>query len=111
VLRIRGGVAQRLGDGLVLHGVPKELGRISREEIEGAEITVLQTKRTRLGMSVMGQAFFSRELMKKLFLPAVVHTVVICDQGDAVLEDLCRAHNIVVETYAESHRARYKHLL
>ncbi len=86
---------KRLIDGVILHGVKPELGRINPKEIEGAEITVIQTKGGGLGMYLMGQAFFSREIMKR-FNPLKIHTVAISGRGDGEMEAICAAHGIEV---------------
>jgi hypothetical protein len=52
--------------------------------IEGKDIIVVQTKRGRLGMYLMGQAFFSAELMKR-FNPKSIKSVALCEKYDAVL--------------------------
>lgn len=96
-LAIPGGkeTGKRLIDGVILHGTKHETGRIKQEEIEGAEITVIQTKGGRLGMYLMGQAFFSREIMQR-FNPLTIHTVAVCGRGDVEMEALCAVHGIEV---------------
>jgi hypothetical protein len=89
------GSGKRLIDGVILHGSLPEIGRISREEIEGAEITVIQTKGKPLGMYLMGQAFFSREIMNR-FHPVKIHTVAVCSRGDIEMEAICAVHGIEV---------------
>ncbi len=89
------GSGKRLLDGLILHGAAPEIGPITPKEISDAEITVIQTKRGRLGMYLMGQAYFSREIMRR-YQPAKIHTVAICGKGDVEMERLCEAAEIEV---------------
>src|SRR5947209_6239218 len=83
-------------DGLILRGGPTIIVPPSKIDIEGRDIIVIQVKASRLGMNVMGQAFFSRELMKP-FNPASIRTVVICTHDDSALRPLAEAHGIEVE--------------
>jgi hypothetical protein len=47
-------------------------------------------------MNLMGQAFFSREIMRR-YNPRSLETVAIRAQGDAEMEALCREFDIKVE--------------
>ena len=49
-------------------------------------------------MYLMGQAFFSRELMKT-FKPKSIKTVAICGKDDTVMRDLCKEFDIEVVVY------------
>jgi len=53
-------------------------------DLAGKDIIVVQAKANRLGMYLMGQALFSRELMKP-FRPASIRTVALCAEDDSVL--------------------------
>jgi hypothetical protein len=46
-------------------------------------------------MYLMGQALFSRDLMRP-FLPRSIRTVALCNQDDSVLRPLAEAHGIEV---------------
>jgi hypothetical protein len=50
--------------------------------LDGHDIAIVQTK-LRLGMSLLGQAFFSRELIKDRFAPRSIRTVALCAIDDA----------------------------
>ena len=63
------------------------IARQSDVSIEGKDIVVVQTKADRLGMYLMGQAFFSAQLMKP-FLPRSVESVALVAQDDSVLRPL-----------------------
>ncbi len=75
--------------------------RIAKAEevtVEGMDVIVLQTKANRLGMYLMGQAFFSRELVKA-FNPKSIRTVAICAQDDSAMHTLCEQFQIEVVVY------------
>jgi hypothetical protein len=64
--------------------------------VAGRDIIVVQVKRPRLGMSLMEQALFSRELMKP-FMPASIRTVALCGRDDSVMRPLAERYGIEVE--------------
>jgi hypothetical protein len=59
--------------------------------VEGKDIYVIQAKNSRLGMSVMGQAYFSLLLMKK-HNPKSVTSVILCTGNDQTLGPLLAQH-------------------
>ena len=87
--------AQRLLDGLIVLDGKNRIANADEISIEGMDVIVLQTKANRLGMNLMGQAFFSRELVK-VFQPKSIRTVSICAQDDSVLHALCDEFQIDV---------------
>ena len=90
--------SRRLLDGVVILGGELRIAKASEVDIEGKDIVVIQTKVNRLGMYLMGQAFFSRELMKT-FKPKSIKTVAICGKDDTVMRDLCKEFDIEVVVY------------
>ena len=90
--------SRRLLDGVVILGGEIRIAKASEVDIEGKDIVVIQTKVNRLGMYLMGQAFFSRELMKT-FKPKSIKTVAICGKDDTVMRDLCKEFDIEVVVY------------
>ena len=56
--------------------------------IEGKDVIVVQAKRGRLGMYLMGQAVFSAELIKRFKKPKSLKSVIPCEKDDAVLRPL-----------------------
>ena len=87
---------KRLLDGLIIKDGPIEISDARSVELKGKDIIVVQTKKDRLGMYLMGQAFFSREIMKR-YEPRSIETVAICGEGDIELEELCKQFDIKVE--------------
>ena len=90
--------SRRLLDGVVILGGENRIAKASEVDIRGKDIVVIQTKVNRLGMYLMGQAFFSRELMKT-FKPKSIKTVAICGKDDTVMRDLCKEFDIEVVVY------------
>ena len=84
----------RLVDAIIL---PNEEDRIAgwREvDLRGKEVIVVQTKASRLGMYLMGQAVFSAELVRK-FEPASIRSVALCTANDSVLAPLLEDYSEV----------------
>jgi len=79
--------AKRLLDGVIVLGENKALVKHSDVDIKGKDIIVIQTKASRLGMNLMGQAIISAKLMEK-FEPRSIRSVAICTAGDKILEAL-----------------------
>lgn len=74
-------------DAVIIVGEPKKRARMRDIEIEGKDIIVVQTKASRLGMYLMGQAVFSLELMKR-YKPRSIKSVALCTKSDSILEPL-----------------------
>ena len=83
----------RLADAVIL---PQQETRIADRgeeiEINGQHVVVVQTKASRLGMYLMGQALFSGELIRRYFKPLSVESVALCAKDDRVLRPLLEAH-------------------
>lgn len=78
---------QRLLDGVIVLGEEKALVRHKDVSIKGRDVIVVQTKASRLSMSLIGQAVVSAKLIAK-FEPNSIRSVAVCTKGDAVLEAL-----------------------
>jgi hypothetical protein len=91
--------SQRLIDGVLIPYGEFKIAHWREVSLEGKDIIVVQTKRGRLGMYLMGQAFFSAELMKS-FNPKSIRSIALCEKYDAVLGPLLEKYpNISVEIY------------
>jgi hypothetical protein len=80
----------RLIDGVIVKGWESRIARpseVSSESLEGQDLIVVQTKATRLGMYLMGQAFFSAQLMQR-FKPRSVESVALVAQDDSELRPI-----------------------
>ena len=78
---------RRLMDGVIVLDGDFNIAHWSDVELTGKDLIVIQAKRGRLGMYLMGQAVFSAELMKP-FEPRSVKAVALCERYDAVLGPL-----------------------
>lgn len=88
---------KRVIDGVIIRGGENRIARASEVSLEGKDIIIVQTKAGRLGMYLMGQAFFSVELMKK-FKPASILSVALCLKDDSVLRPIFESYpNMKVE--------------
>ena len=85
----------RLVDAVILPSREKRIARWSDVRLEGEDIIVVQTKASRLGMYLLGQAVFSAELAKR-FNPKSIRSVAICSQDDSVLRPLADAYGVEV---------------
>jgi len=74
-------------DGVIVKGDPFRVARQSEVIIEGKDIVVVQAKAKRLGMYLMGQAFFSAQLLNR-FNPRSVESVALVAEDDEVLRPL-----------------------
>jgi hypothetical protein len=78
---------QRLADAVILPRHPTRIAKAAEVSLAGEDVIVVQAKTGRLGMYLMGQTFFSAQLVKRL-RPASVRAVALCQEDDAVLRPL-----------------------
>ena len=90
----------RIIDGIIVLGQPKQIHEKNHYDIAGRDVSCIQTKKSRLGMNVMGQAFFSLELLKR-FNPKSIKTVIVCGKDDLVLRKLCEQFEMEVVVIPE----------
>jgi hypothetical protein len=90
------GASPRLLDGVIALDGEHVRVKPNQLDVAGRDIVVVQVKRGRLGMYLMGQALFSRELMRP-FMPASIRTVALCGKDDSVLRPLAEQYGIEVE--------------
>ena len=88
-------------DGLIVLGEAKALSLDTSYDITGKDVIVIQTKQSRLGMYLLGQAYFSKVLIQKLGARSV-KSVAICGRGDLVMEQLASDHDVEVVVIDES---------
>jgi hypothetical protein len=85
------GCGHRLIDGIIIQDGEHRIAKASEVQIADRHITVVQTKAERLGMYLMGQAFFSAHLMKR-FQPRSITSVALCHQSDEVLAPIFESY-------------------
>ena len=91
--------ARRLMDGVIILNGNKRIAKTGEVDLTNKDIVVIQTKASRLGMSLLGQAVFSAQLMK-VFHPKSIKSVAICTRGDSVLELLAVEYGVEVIVYS-----------
>ena len=93
----RRGVGRRLVDAIIIVGGEDRIAsRGEQINLQGKDVIVVQTKAHRLGMYLMGQAFFSRVLIEDRFEPRSVRTVALCAADDAALRPIAERFGIEV---------------
>jgi hypothetical protein len=97
------GVGKRAIDGVIVLGEPRSIQTGGVYDFEGKDLIVIQTKSGRLGMYLMGQAYFTREIMRR-FNPRSIRTVAVCGQPDHEMEALCSQADIEVSVIPDSSR-------
>ena len=83
--------ARRLLDAVILPKHEKRIASPLEIDLKGEDVIVVQAKASRLGMYLMGQAFFSAKLMKRLG-PASIISVALCKKDDAVLRSIFESY-------------------
>jgi hypothetical protein len=97
VVRPRPGVSPRYIDGvIILGGEHRIASKPEHGSLNGHDVVVVQTKRGRLGMYLLGQTLFSRELIREHFSPRSVRAVALCGRDDDVLHPLAEYFGIEV---------------
>lgn len=76
---------KRCLDALILPNQETKEAKASDVYLEGEDIILVQSKYSGLGMSLMGQALFSGELMRRRFNPGSIHSIALCRKNDSVL--------------------------
>ena len=89
-------------DGLILPDGPNRMAKAEEVDVDGKDVVLVQTKATRLGMYLMGQALFSPQLMNRTYSPRRVVSVALCTQDDDVLRQMLEAFDDVIVVIAPS---------
>jgi hypothetical protein len=82
--------APRYADAVIVLGEQTAICSTNYVDVAGKDVVVVQTKAQRLGMYLMGQTVFSRELMKN-HGPKSVLSVALCVKDDLALRPLLEA--------------------
>ena len=83
-------------DGLVLSSEETRIAeRGEVPDLADRDVVVIQTKASRLGMNVLGQALFSAELLRPAG-PRRIRTIALCTGDDKVLRPLAERYGIEV---------------
>lgn len=82
-------------DGVIVLNEEKAIHDKNFYDISGKDVIVIQTKASRIGMYLLGQAYFSKFLIEK-FNPKSLKSVAICDRSDSVMEVLAKQHGVEI---------------
>ncbi len=82
-------------DAVIILGEETGIARAGEVSLEGKDIICVQAKRGRLGMYLMGQALFSKQLLEEGFRPGNVLSIALCTTDDSVLRPLLEKHENV----------------
>jgi hypothetical protein len=86
------GVGRRLIDAVILPAEERRQAHWNQVDIEGRDVIAVQAKAKRLAMTLMGQAVFSAELLRRRFRPRSIRSVILCGADDAVLRPLLKPY-------------------
>jgi hypothetical protein len=76
------GVGRRMIDAVIIEDSDHRIASCGESvSLDGHDIVIVQTKALRLGIYLLGQAFFSRELIKDRFAPRSVRTIACTAAG------------------------------
>ena len=97
IVRSSLGVGRRMIDAVIIEdGDHRIASRGETVSLDGHDIVVVQTNALRLGMYLLGQAFFSRELIKDRFAPRSIRTIALCARDDAILHPIAERFGVEV---------------
>ena len=82
-------------DGLIVLNEEKAIHRGNTYDITNKDVIVIQTKLGRIGMYLLGQAYFSRFLIER-HKPRSIKSVAICGKTDMVMEELAKMHDVEI---------------
>jgi hypothetical protein len=88
-------------DGIIVLGEKHEIYHGNKYDITGKDVIIIQTKRGRIGMYLLGQAYFSKFLVEK-HNPRSIKTVAICGKTDKVMQELALQHGVEIVVIAEN---------
>ena len=94
---------RRTIDGIIVLGEKKAVHSGNKFDLKGKDVIVIQTKKGRIGMNLLGQAYFSKFLIKK-HSPRSIKTVAICGRNDKVMAEFAEKHEVQVIVYPETLR-------
>jgi hypothetical protein len=91
-------------DGLILPDGPRRIADAKDVNVDGQEVIVVQTKKGRLRMTLMGQVVFSQKLMYRNYKPRRVRSIALCEEDDDVLRPMLEAFEDVEVVIAPPQR-------
>lgn len=94
-------IGKRIIDGVIVLNEEKGIHSSNFYDIEGKDIIVIQTKYNRIGMYLLGQAFFSKFLLEK-YKPKSIRSIAICGKYDTIIGELAKKHDVEVVVIKDS---------
>ena len=82
-------------DAVIIPDEETRIARASDVSLKGKDIICVQAKRGRLGMYLMGQALFSKQLLEHRFAPRNVLSIALCTADDSALRPLLEKYDNV----------------
>ncbi|TKS56492.1 hypothetical protein [Mesohalobacter halotolerans] len=92
---------KRLIDGLIILGEEHKIYEGKTYDIEGKDVIIVQTKAYRIGMYLLGQAYFSQYLIKN-HKPKSIKSVAICSKNDEVISQIANTHNVEIVVISDN---------
>ncbi len=86
---------KRMIDGVVVLDEPNAIHKGNTYDISNKDVIVIQTKKGRIGMYLLGQAYFSRHLIARLN-PRSIKCVAICSKTDSIMEEIAKQHEVEI---------------
>ena len=88
-------------DGLIVLNEETAIHPDNFYDIDGKDVIAVQTKCDRIGMYLLGQAYFSKFLISK-YNPRSIKSVAICGKYDDVIGQLAKDHDVEVVVIEDS---------
>ncbi len=83
--------ARRLLDAIILPKHKLKIASPHEVDLKNQDVIIVQAKASRLGMYLMGQAFFSAQIVKR-YKPKSILSVALCNKDDCVLRPVFEKH-------------------
>jgi hypothetical protein len=94
---------RRVIDAVIILGEKEEKYSGNFFDVKDKDVIVVQTKTGRIGMYLLGQAFFSKYLLE-MHKPRSIRSVAICGRNDPVMAELAVKFDIEIVVIADAER-------
>ena len=91
----------RYMDAVIVLNEPKNIHNENTYDLTDKDVIVVQTKTGRIGMHLLGQAYFSKHLIE-MHNPKSIKAIAICEENDAVMAELAAEHDVEIVIIPES---------
>ena len=90
----------RYMDAVIVLNEPKKIHNENTYNLSGKDVIVVQTKTGRIGMYLLGQAYFSKHLIE-MHNPRSLKSVAFCGKNDAVMAEMATEHGVEIVVIPE----------